>query len=67
MLHHAFGSIKMQTVYLPLAYQVILISLYQWAVPFIIHKSLSDLPYSYNLQPLLEVDFVSFQPRNKAK
>lgn len=42
MLHYMFGSIKMQIVYLPLAYQVILISLYQWAVPFIIHKS--DLP-----------------------
>lgn len=32
----------MQVVYLPLAYQVILVSLYQWAFPFIIHKF--DLP-----------------------
>lgn len=37
--HYMFSSVKIQAVYLPLAYQVILTSLYQWAFPFIIHKS----------------------------
>lgn len=39
MLHYVFGSVKIQVVYLPLAYQVILISLYKWVFPFINHKS----------------------------
>lgn len=39
MLQYMFGSVKMQVVYLPLAYQVVLVSLYQRAFPFIIHKS----------------------------